>query len=230
MFSRLCRAASLLLCPVLVVLACRAAAPPPAVQKAVPARAAGTFTNPFITSRPAADPWIVWHDGFYYFTSTTGGSVEIWKSPTLTGLDSGEKKVVWRAPQTGPNSRDVWAPEIHFLAGKCYVLYTATNDKREDTNRRLFVLEAETNDPLGSYRDRGRIIVPDADVYAIDGTYFEQEGKLFLAWSGRAGPGGGAQNLYVAPMANPWTPSGPARPDQARKSFPSCSKYVPSIA
>ncbi len=201
----------LFLCPLLIVLACRAAAPPPpppaAPQKAVPA--AGTFTNPFITSRSAADPWIVWHEGFYYFTSTTGGSVEIWKSPTLTGLDGGEKKVVWRAPAVGPNSRDVWAPEIHFLAGKCYVLYTATDDKREDVNRRLFVLEAETSDPLGPYRDRGKITVPGADVYAIDGTYFEQDGKLYLAWSGRAGPGRGAQNIYVAPMENPWTPAGP---------------------
>lgn len=169
----------------------------------------GTFTNPFVTSRTAADPWIVWRDGFYYFTFTTGGGVEIWKSPTLTGLDRGEKKTVWRAPASGPNSRDVWAPEIHFVGNRCYVVYAATDENRSDANRRLFVLEAETNDPLGPYRDRGRIVLPDADFYAIDGTYFEHEGRLYLVWSGRPGPGGGAQNIYLAPMANAWTPSGP---------------------
>lgn len=178
----------------------------PARSPAPPPPAA--FTNPIVRSRETADPWIIRRDGFYYFTFTAGGHIEIWKSPTITGLDSATRATVWRAPRTGPNSHDVWAPEIHFVRGKWYIYYTATDEKRTDANRRIYALEAATADPLGPYIDRGKVAPPTDDVYAIDGTIFEQRGALYFVWSGRAGPGGGPQNLYIAPMSNPWTISG----------------------
>lgn len=166
-----------------------------------------TFTNPIITSRDTADPWLVYRDGFYYFTFTVGRSIEVWKSPTITGLDKAVKVTVWRAPDTGPNSQHVWAPEIHFVRGKWYIYYTATDNP--DANRRQFALEAVTSDPQGAYVDRGKVFVEGDDHYAIDGTIFERKnGDLFFVWSGRKESARGAQNIYIAPMSNPWTISG----------------------
>src|ERR1044071_3917294 len=54
---------------------------------------AETFTNPLVTSRDSADPWMVYHGGYYYFTATLdpAGGIWVWKSRTLAGLDSGVK-------------------------------------------------------------------------------------------------------------------------------------------
>jgi hypothetical protein len=158
--------------------------PPPTPPKAqspeitAPARPAipGTFTNPIFARHPLADPWIAQKDGWYYLTFTAGGHVEIWRSRTLAGfanIKDEDRAVVWRAPRTGPNSRDIWAPEIHFVRGRWFIYYTATDENRRDANRRIFVLEAESDNPLGAYRDRGRIEPPGADFYAIDGTVYE---------------------------------------------------------
>jgi GH43 family beta-xylosidase len=185
----------------------QAPAPKPPIAPPAPNLPEGMFSNPIVRTRSAADPWLVYRDGFYYFTFTTGGSVEIWKSATITGLAQAEKKVVWRAPKTGPNSQHVWAPEIHYVNDKWYIYYTATDGP--DANRRQFVLEAKTPDPMGEYTEKGRLFVADEDVYAIDGTILQTtDNQLYYVWSGRATNGGGAQNIYIAAMENPWTLKG----------------------
>jgi GH43 family beta-xylosidase len=46
-------------------------------------------------------------------------------------------------------------------------------------------------------------------VWAIDMTVFSQADQLYAVWSGWEGPDDGfPQNLYIAPMANPWTIDG----------------------
>ena len=178
---------------------------PQVSQTAVPP---GMFTNPIIRSQATADPWLVYKNGYYYFTFTAGGSIHVWRSPTITGLDSGKKVTIWRAPKTGANSRDVWAPEIHFLNGRWYIYYSATDGP--DSNRRQFVLQAATSDPQGPYRDLGHLAVPQDDEYAIDGTVFQaKRGALFYLWSGREKSAHGPQNIYIAPMSDPWKISGP---------------------
>lgn len=178
---------------------------------APPPTAPTTFTNPLVAGRALADPWIAQKNGWYYFTFTAGRSIEIWKGRTISGLADTAKVTVWRAPDTGPNVHDVWAPELHFVQGKWYVYYTATDAARSDLNRRVFVLEAQTGDPQGAYQDRGQLSIPGADVYAIDGTVYERkrDGALFFLWSGRAENKPGPQNLYIAPLKNPWTIAGP---------------------
>ena len=170
----------------------------------------GKFTNPLSPS--SADPWIAYRDGFYYMTSTRGWGVAVRRSPTLAGLREAKDTPVWHGGGTGYESytRDVWAPELHFVSGKWYVYYTATDGP--DANRRVFVLQAVTNDPQGRYVFKGKLAVPDKsdDAYAIDGTVWQRpkDGALFALWSGREKETGGAQNIYIAPMSNPWTISG----------------------
>lgn len=166
-----------------------------------------TFTNPFVISRPdAADPWAVYHDGFYYFTFTVGDRIDIWKSATLTGIDAGTKVTVWRAPQGGAQCCNIWAPELHFIAGKWYIYYAA--DDGRDANHRMYVLESAGADAQGAYIDRGKIAAT-TDRWAIDGSVLRKpDGTLYFVWSGWENIAPSPQNLYIAPMSNPWTLSG----------------------
>lgn len=170
-----------------------------------------TFTNPIVRSQSAADPWLIYRNGFYYFTFTAGKSIEIWKSPTITGLNEAKKVTVWKAPDVGVNSDDVWAPELHFVGGKWYIYFTATAGRgpERDDMRRQFVLEAVTDDPQGQYTEKGKLAAPDSDEYAIDGSVFEAKGKLYYLWSGRESKEKRQQRIYIAPMKNAWTLSGP---------------------
>lgn len=159
-----------------------------------------TFTNP-LTARAAADPWMVHHDGFYYFTATLepSGGLWVWKSPALTGIDHGAKVKVWTAPAYGPQSRQIWAPELHFLRGRWYLYYTASDGV--DANHRHYVLESVTADPQGEYIDRGRVD-PGFDSYAIDGSVLcTPDGSLYFLYT--------TGSLRIAPMSDPWTVSGP---------------------
>ncbi|MDT5121983.1 MAG: hypothetical protein QOC96_1465 [Acidobacteriota bacterium] len=162
-----------------------------------------TFTEPIVTSQDAADPWIIYKDGFYYFTFTAGDHIEIWKSPRITDIDKGLKVTVWRHPSTGPECCDIWAPELHFINNRWYIYFAADNGN--DANHRLYVLESTTTDAQGSYVEKGKISAP-SDRWAIDGTVLQKnDGSLYLLWSGWSGATQGPQNIYIAPMSNPWT-------------------------
>jgi GH43 family beta-xylosidase len=172
--------------------------------------AAGEEVRDFfnVIAPDGADPWVIRHEGHYYATMTTGRDVTLWRSDTLTGLGAGERKVVWEPPPRGPYSRDLWAPELHRIRGKWYV-YVAADDG-ENANHRMYVLENDADDPLeGRFEFRGKIADPDADRWAIDGTVLDLGERLFFLWSGWEGTENVDQRLYIAPMSDPWTISGP---------------------
>jgi GH43 family beta-xylosidase len=66
-----------------------------------------TFSNPLLDS--GADPWVIYKDGFYYYTHTQGNRVTLWKTRSVTNLREAESKDVWKPPQQGPNSKAIWA-------------------------------------------------------------------------------------------------------------------------
>jgi GH43 family beta-xylosidase len=144
-----------------------------------PATAGGTFTNPLLESGP--DPWVTTDGGYYYYTNTLGDRLQIWKTKDITDLRNAATKVVWRAPAAGPNSKSIWAPELHRIKGKWYLYYTAA-DKAfdDDAHRHIFVLENDAADPTsGAWVDRGML---NTGYTGIDGTIFEDGGKLYLRW------------------------------------------------
>ena len=164
-----------------------------------------TFTNPLLTA--GADPWCIYKNGYYYYTNTTGRNITIWKTKNIGNLKSAEKKVVWTPPATGPYSKEIWAPEIHYFQGKWYAYFAA--DSGNNFNHRLYVLENNSNDPLkGHWTMKGKLKTPD-DKWAIDGSVFEHEGKMYLIWSGWKGDVNGEQDIFIAKMKNPWTVEGP---------------------
>jgi GH43 family beta-xylosidase len=163
------------------------------------APAARTFTNPLKVNGP--DPWIIRHGGYYYYTNTLGKNLTLWKSKTLEGVRGAPGAVVWTPPATGPNSYEIWAPELHWLAGKWYLYYTAT-DKANfgDQTRYVFVLENSSPDPTtGTWIDKGRL---NTKYSGLDGTVFEHGGRRYFVYSAYVGP---QSVLAIAPLQNPWT-------------------------
>lgn len=154
-----------------------------------------------IISAPAADPWMIFHEGIYYFCeSRNNQTIHIRKAKHLLDIGQDEGVIVWTPPKRGMNSKNVWAPELHFINGKWFIYYAADDGKNE--NHRMWVLEAEGSDPLGPYICRGCLATQG---WAIDGTPFVANGKLYFTWSGWPGKVDGQQNIYIAEMSTPHT-------------------------
>jgi GH43 family beta-xylosidase len=165
---------------------------------------AQTFTNPLLNS--GADPWILYRAGYYYYMNTTGNNLTIWKTRSIGDLKTAEKKLVWTPPPAGPDSHDVWAPELHLINGKWYIYFAADSGSNE--THRIFVIENSSPDPLmGEWVFKGKL-ADASDKWAIDPTVFEDRGKLYAAWSGWQGDENGTQNIYIARLKNPWTVEG----------------------
>lgn len=176
--------------------------------------AGGTFTNPVVGNR--SDPYIIKYGGAYYYTSTDGcdaGKVCVWKSSTLTGLGSATKYDVFSIPPCpAPNCVEVWAPEIHYINGTFYIYYTA--DSGSNSGHRMFVLQATSSDPTGSYIEantgaaHGQLTESSGD-WAIDPDVFQTaDGSLYATWSGWPDSSGSEQDIYLAPMSDPLHISG----------------------
>jgi len=174
---------------------------------ATPAGEVSTFYN--TVAAEGADPWVIRHDdGWYYLCQSMGGDVTLRRSRTITGLGAGERRVVWAPPRGLPYSEQHWAPELHFLRGKWYV-YVAADDG-ENANHRMYVLENPSPDPFqGEFTLKGKIFDPGSDRWAIDGTVLNLRDKLYFIWSGWEGDENVDQRLYIAPMSDPLTLSGP---------------------
>ena len=171
-----------------------------------------TFTNPLLPS--GADPWCIYKDGFYYYTHTTGNRIDIWKTKSIAELATAERKTVWTPPTTGPYSKEIWAPEVHFLQGKWYVYFSA--DSGRNVDHRIWVIENASADPLqGEWVMKGKLTTPE-DKWSIDGSVFEYNKSMYLIWSGWEGDVNGQQNIYLAKMKNPWTVEG----NRVRVSYP----------
>ncbi|TFF39849.1 glycosyl hydrolase family 43 [Mucilaginibacter psychrotolerans] len=164
----------------------------------------GTFTNPLLPS--GADPWVIYQDGYYYYTNSTQNSLVIWKTKNLGEMAKAEKKTVWVPEPNTPYSKELWAPELHYLNHKWYLYYAA--DDCNNNHHRLYVLENSSPDPLqGTWVFKGKLN-DDSDKWAIDGSVFEHKGKLYLIWAGWEGDENGQQDIYIAKLKNPYTVEG----------------------
>jgi GH43 family beta-xylosidase len=163
-----------------------------------------TFTNPILSSGP--DPWVIQMDTNYYYTNTFGNRVAIYKTGRMSQLNKATPVTVWSPPATGPYSKEIWAPEIHFLQNKWYIYFAA--DDGNNANHRIYVLENDGADPQSSnWVLKGKVNDP-ADKWAIDASVFDYNAQSYLIWSGWEGDVDGRQDIYIAKLSNPWTISG----------------------
>ncbi len=166
---------------------------------------AGTFTNPIIAN--GQDPWVTQYNGNYYYVWSQNNSIFVSESSRLEEIGYGAPKAVFQPPPGTAYSQELWAPELHRLDDKWYIYLAA--DDGDNANHRMYVLEGNSSDPLGSFTFKGQI--GDAtDKWAIDGTVWDRApGERYFIWSGWEGDVNVRQKLYIAPMSDPWTISGP---------------------
>ncbi len=172
------------------------------------ANGGATLTNPLKSSGP--DPWVVTRDGWYYYMNSTGSNLTIWKTRRIEDLAKAEKTVVWTPPEGQSYSKELWAPELHWIGGKWYIYFAADAGRNED--HRIYVVENASEDPTrGSWTLKGK--VGDAtDKWAIDATVVEPGeatgGRSYIVWSGWEDDTNGVQSIYIARLKNPWTVEG----------------------
>lgn len=143
--------------------------------------ATATYTNP-ILNKGGADPWVIRHGDYYYMTYTTNDNITMLRSSVLTDWNNADVKLVFN-PDYGYNySTDLWAPELHAIGDRWYIIFTG--DPNYDTPspevdmycpfncpaiyHRMFVLESSTSDPWeSSYEYKSQLNTYDQ--FAIDG-------------------------------------------------------------
>ncbi|KAK5131206.1 hypothetical protein LTR08_001231 [Meristemomyces frigidus] len=175
-----------------------------------------TYTNPILPT--GADPWVTRYGDYYYMTYTTNTNITILRSTTLTDWNDADAKLAFNPPAGYNYSTDLWAPELHNIAGKWYIIFTG--DPSSDSpppetdmlcdfncpavNHRMYVLEGSTSDPwTGNYTMKAQLNT--FDQFAIDGTYFQHSTGLYHIYSCwfsayQSWP----SNLCITKMSSPW--------------------------
>jgi GH43 family beta-xylosidase len=177
------------------------------------------FYNPIKADFMLGDPWVIKHDNMYYYCG--GNPISVISSPAISGIMArglNKKKSITVVP---PNLTEIWAPELHYYNGYWYIFFAADTNN-DNTLHRMYVLRSKTEDPMGDWEYMGKLNLPE-DQWAIDGTFFEHNGRIFHIWSGwkdiSEGPGVWKQNLYIAEL-NPENPAQILSTDRVMISTP----------
>lgn len=169
------------------------------------------YNEPWILQR--ADPYVYKHtDGKYYFTASVPAydAIVLRCSDTLAGLAQAEEKVLWTKHESGPMSKHIWAPEIHFLYGKWYIYY-AGGEMEAEWEIRPYVLECQGENPMtDEWIEKGKMRRAKDDefsfeAFSLDATVFENKGRWYYIWAEKVGVGKQISNLYIAEMENGYT-------------------------
>ena len=147
------------------------------------------------------DPWVVKHDGSYYYCYSTGRGVSVAKADSLGELKN-KGTTVYTALSGTMYSEEYWAPELHYINGEWYI-YVAADDGNNE-NHRMYVLKGTSQNPRDRFEMVGQITDP-TNKWAIDGTVLQLNGELYFIWSGWEGNVNVAQHLYIAHMSDPCT-------------------------
>ncbi|TKA83283.1 hypothetical protein B0A55_00796 [Friedmanniomyces simplex] len=176
-----------------------------------------TYTNPILPT--GADPWVTRYGNYYYMTYTTNDNITILRSSILTDWTNADVKLAFEPPPGQNYSTDLWAPELHNIAGSWYIIFTA--DPNYDSpppetdmlcdftcpavNHRMYVLQGSTSDPWTSnYTMKAQLNTYDQ--FAIDGTYFQHTTGLYHVYScWYSAYESWPSNLCITKMSDPWT-------------------------
>jgi GH43 family beta-xylosidase len=174
-----------------------------------------TFRNPLNSSGP--DPWMTYYNGNYYLAATTWGNQSVGltmrKATSIEELKHARPVQVFR-DLTVSRCCNYWAPEFYLLNGpdglRWYGYYSGGPEKCCD-EQRMHVIESAGTDPLGPYTYKAQL-ADSIGGWAIDTSVLQFDGALYLLFSAFPGSDISAitndQNLYIAPLSNPWTLSG----------------------
>ncbi len=134
-----------------------------------------TFQSHFVNL--GGDPWVTYHDGWYYYMYT-GNGFYISRSRDLSRVNSNPVAVFTLSKLVDNENfsivKELWAPELHFVDGHWYIYFTAYDGETEDTsawngctgtpsNHRMYVLESENEDAFSTYTFKGQIREVESD-------------------------------------------------------------------
>lgn len=157
-----------------------------------------SYQNPFIIER--ADPYITkGTDGYYYFTASYPmkrhddpegyDRVILRRARKLEELAEAEEITIWKAQETTQTHRFIWAPELHYIAGKWYVFYAGSCSAENNWYIDCNVLQCQGEDPYTDlWVEKGRFQKTEEDDFSFTGfsldmTYFEAGGKAYVIWA-----------------------------------------------
>jgi GH43 family beta-xylosidase len=175
-----------------------------------------TFTNPVV--RQGADPWVIRRGTNYFFCQSHADGVWVNRASPTGGHRGGPLAARLACARAGTVwSKQIWAPELHFLQGKWYV-YVAADDG-DNASHRMYVLEGDSDrSRRHPSTSRARLPPPLTDGPSTAPSWKCLPAVFIFIWAGWPGTNDGVQNLYIAPMSNPWTISGErvclSHPDQ----------------
>lgn len=167
-----------------------------------------TYQNPLVLQR--ADPWVIRHNGMYYFTGSYPAYDRICLRAArhLNDLQAAPEKEIWHKHESGPMSKYIWAPELHYIDGKWYIYFAAAQQSFSPDQlptHRIYVLENDSEDPMtGTWVEKGQIHT-QWDTFSLDATTEVINGVQYLVWAQKDPNIEGNSNLYIATMENPWT-------------------------
>ncbi len=167
------------------------------------------YNKPLVAQR--ADPYVMKaEDGTYYFTASVPDydRIVLRSASSIAGLAEAEEKTVWEKHASGPMSKHVWAPELHYLDGGWYIYFAA--GRQEDIWAiRPYVLHCTGENPMqDAWEECGPMQCADADefsfrAFSLDATVFENKGEHYMVWAEKVGVGKQISNLYIARMESP---------------------------
>lgn len=169
------------------------------------------YNKPWILQR--ADPYVLRSkDGSYYFLASVPeyDRIIIRHADHLPDLDKAEEKEIWHKHEKGPQSENIWAPEMHYLFGKWYIYY-AGSDVDDIWALRPYVLECTGDDPMKDpWIEKGPMQPSPEDefsfrAFSLDGTVFEVNGEWYYIWAEKVGVGKQISNLYIGRLKNAYT-------------------------
>ncbi len=174
-------------------------------------------TDIFIKDR--ADPFVTnGSDGWYYFTASYPmygkndaegyDRVILRRAKTIDGLKNAEEKVIWDEKDSKSSFRFIWAPEIHEIKGKWYVLFASSGSENNVWDIDCHIIMCDGKDPYNDkWIDKGKFESCEDDNFSfrgfsLDMTHFECNGKHYVAWA----QNGGNSNVYLATVdpEKPW--------------------------
>ncbi len=150
------------------------------------------------------DPFIFYHDGFFYDLFSKHDKLWMRKSKRIEDLPGARPTLVWDEDNPKCN-KEVWAPELHILDGICYI-YVALDDG-DNFNHRMYCLCNHSGDPLKKYTNLG--VVEGCDEYwSIDGSVLDYNGQKYFVWSGWDQKENVMQKIFIQKMEKPWKLTG----------------------
>jgi GH43 family beta-xylosidase len=147
------------------------------------------YTNP-ATDKNWPDPGILYSDGYYWMTHTTGGPNNGWplyQSTDLVHWTFVKNLLTSSNRQAFMDDGAFWAPEIHKVNGQYVLTGTARSTLFAD---RTVIAIATAPEITGPYTVRPTPIVASSTSGTLDSTVFQDwDGRVYLIWKRQSNSG-----------------------------------------